>query len=122
MFTFVQGQQLPTLVSKLQREKEMCGTKGQESQPSVQDELGGAKTHDDGIRLVQVYGRTAQGASTHINVMCKNLNMGTVMGKNQACFMSTVACFFRRKAIAANCVQSRTSQRVDFSRFTFVPT
>ena len=48
-----------------------------------------------GTQLVQVYGHTAQGASTaQVNAMCKNLKMGTVMGKTQACAISTVAWFF----------------------------
>ena len=85
-------------------EEEMCGkpmeahlerqTKGQESQPSVQDELGGAETHDDGHPPVQICGHTAEGASTaQVNATCKNLKMGTVMGKTQACAISTVAWF-----------------------------
>ena len=44
-----------------------------------------------GIQPVQVYGHTAQGASTaQVNAMCKNLKMGTVMGyKTQACAISS---------------------------------
>ena len=39
-----------------------------------------------GIQPVQVYGHTAQGASTaQVNAMCKNLKLGTVMGKTRAC-------------------------------------
>ena len=35
-----------------------------------------------GIHLVQIYGHTAQGASTaQVNAMCKSLKVGTVMGK-----------------------------------------
>ena len=45
-----------------------------------------------GIHPVQIYGRTAQGASTaQVNAICKNLKMCTVMGKTQACAISTVA-------------------------------
>ena len=48
-----------------------------------------------GTQLVQVYRHTAQGASTaQVNAMCKNLKMGTLMGKTQACAISTVAWFF----------------------------
>ena len=50
-----------------------------------------------GKHPVQVYGHTAQGASTaQVNAMCKNLKMGTVMGKTQACAISTVAWFLCR--------------------------
>ena len=43
-----------------------------------------------GIQPVQVYGHTAQGAFTaQVNAMCKNLKMGTVMGKTQACAISS---------------------------------
>ena len=42
----------------------------------------------------------AQGASTaHVNAMCKNLKMGTVMGKTEACAISTVAWFFGEKRV-----------------------
>ena len=47
-----------------------------------------------GIHLVQIYGHTAQGASTsQVNAICRNLKMGTVMGRTQACAMSTAECF-----------------------------
>ena len=53
-----------------------------------------------GIQPVQVYGHTAQGASTaQVNAMCQNLKMGTVMGKTQACAISTVAWFFGEKRV-----------------------
>ena len=43
-----------------------------------------------GIQLVQVYGHTAQGASiAQVNAVCKNLKMGTVMGKTKACAISS---------------------------------
>ena len=53
-----------------------------------------------GIQPVQVYGHTAQGTSTaQVNAMCTNLKMGTVMGKTEACAMSTVAWFFGEKRV-----------------------
>ena len=53
-----------------------------------------------GIQPVQVHGHTAQGTSTaQENAMCKNLKMGTVMGKTQACAISTVAWFFGAKRV-----------------------
>ena len=74
-------------------------TKGQESQPLVQDELGGAKTHDDGHPLVQVNGRTAQGTSTaQVIAMCRNVKLGTVMG-TQAGAVSTIAWFFCERRV-----------------------
>ena len=52
-----------------------------------------------GIHSVQVYGHTAQGASTaQVHAMCKNLKMGTV-GKTQACAISTVAWFFGERRV-----------------------
>ena len=53
-----------------------------------------------GIPLVQVYGHTAQGASTaQVNAICRNLKLGTVMGKTQACLNYTVAWFFGGKRV-----------------------
>ena len=53
-----------------------------------------------GIQPVQVYGNTAQGASTaQVNAMCTSLKVGTVMGKTQACAISTVAWFFGEKRV-----------------------
>ena len=50
------------------------------------------------IHLVQIYGHTAQVASTtQVNAMCKNIKMGTVIGKTQACATSTAAWFFGEK-------------------------
>ena len=61
---------------------------------------GAQKLTMTGIQLVQVYGHTAQGASTaQVNAMCKNLKMGTVMGKTQACAISTIAWFFCEKRV-----------------------
>ena len=75
-------------------------TKDQESQPLVQDELGGEKTHDDGHPHVQVYGHTAQGTSTaQVIAMCRNVKLGTVMGRTQACAVSTIAWFFGERRV-----------------------
>ena len=53
-----------------------------------------------GIHFVQIYGHTAQDASTtQVNAMCKNLKMGTVIGKTQACAISTVARFLGEKRV-----------------------
>ena len=53
-----------------------------------------------GMQLVQVYGHTAQGASTaQVNAMCKKLKMGTEMDKTRACAISTVAWFFGEKRV-----------------------
>ena len=72
-------------------------TEGQESLPSMQDQLRGAKTHDDRHTICS---SLWQGVSTaQVNAMCKNLTMGTVMGKTQACAISTVAWFFGEKRV-----------------------
>ena len=88
------------------REKEMCSkameahvgrqTKGQESQPSVQDELGGAKTHDDGHpHCSNLWTHCTRSVHRSGRLDVQELKkMGTVMGKTQACAMSTVAWFF----------------------------
>ena len=55
-----------------------------------------------GIHPGQIYGHTAE-----VNAMCKNLKMGTVMGKTQACAISTVAGFFGEKRVP------RTAARVE---------
>ena len=48
-----------------------------------------------GIHPVQIYGHTAQGAShAQVNAMCRSLKLGTVLGKTQACSISTVSWFF----------------------------
>ena len=48
-----------------------------------------------GIHPVQIYGHTAQGASNaQVNAMCRSLRLGTVLGRTQACPISTVAWFF----------------------------
>ena len=53
-----------------------------------------------GIHPVQIYDHTAQGASTaQVNAMCKNLKMGTVMGKTRACAISIVAWFFGERRV-----------------------
>ena len=53
-----------------------------------------------GIHPVQVYGHTAQGASTaQVNAMCRKMKMGTVLGKTRACAISMVAWFFRTKRV-----------------------
>ena len=53
-----------------------------------------------GIHPVQIYGHTAEGASTaQVNAMCENLKMGTVIGKTRACANSTVAWFFGEKRV-----------------------
>ena len=53
-----------------------------------------------GIHPVQIYGHTAQGASTaQVNAMCKNLKMGTVMRKTRACAISIVAWFFGERRV-----------------------
>ena len=89
------------------KEEEMCGkameahlesqTKGQESQPSVQDEPGGAKTHNDWRPHCSNLWTHCTGASStaQVNAMRKNFKMETVMGKTQTCAVSTVACFRR---------------------------
>ena len=56
-----------------------------------------------GIHPVQIYGHTAQGASTaQVNAMRKNLKMGTEMGVRH--FHSRMV--LRRKTCATNCRQS----------------
>ena len=53
-----------------------------------------------GIHPVQVDGHTAQGASNaQVNAMCRSLKLGAVLGKTQACPMSTVAWFFGAKRV-----------------------
>ena len=53
-----------------------------------------------GVHPVQVHGHTTLGASTaQVNATCKNLKMGTVMGKTQACAVSTVAWFFGERRV-----------------------
>ena len=53
-----------------------------------------------GIQTVQVYGHTAQGASNaQVDAMCRNLKLGTVLGKTQACPVTTVARFFGVKRV-----------------------
>ena len=48
-----------------------------------------------GIHPVQIYGHTAQGASNaQVHATCRSLKLGTVLGKTQACPISTVAWFF----------------------------
>ena len=74
--------------------------KGQESQSPMQDELRGAKAHDDRHSPVQIYGHTAQGASNaQVDAMCRNLKLGTVLGKTQACPITTVAWFVGVKRV-----------------------
>ena len=100
------------------RQEEMCGkpvethlerqTKGQESQPSVQDELGGAKTPDEGHPPSSSLWTHRKGASTaQVNAMCRNLKMGTVVGTIPACAFSTVAWFFGERRV------SQTAARVE---------
>ena len=61
-----------------------------------------------GIHPVQIYGHTAQGASNaQVDAMCRNLKLGTVLGKTQACLITTVAWFFRVKRV------SQTAARVE---------
>ena len=56
-----------------------------------------------GVQPVQVYGHTAQGASTaQVNAMCKNFKMSMVMGETQACATSTVAWFFGEMRVPQN--------------------
>ena len=50
-----------------------------------------------GIHPVQIYGHTAQGASTA--QVKKNLKIGIVMGKTRACAISTVAWFFGERRV-----------------------
>ena len=53
-----------------------------------------------GIHPVQIYGHTAQGASNaQVDAMCRNLKLGTVLGKTQACPITTVAWFFGVKRV-----------------------
>ena len=53
-----------------------------------------------GIHRVQIYGHTAQGASNaKVDAMCRNLKLGTVLGKTQACPITTVAWFFGVKRV-----------------------
>ena len=60
-----------------------------------------------GFHPVQIYGHTAQGASNaQVNAMCRRLKLGTVLGKTQACPISTVAWFFGAKRVPQNCCQS----------------
>ena len=92
-------------------EREMCSkpmethmerqTMDQKSSPSMQKMNSEAQELTmTSIHPVQVCGHTAQGTSTaQVNAMCKNLKKGTVMGKTQACAMSTVAWFFGEKRV-----------------------
>ena len=53
-----------------------------------------------GSHPVQIYGHTAQGASNaQVDAMCRNLKLGTVFGKTQACSITTVAWFFGVKRV-----------------------
>ena len=53
-----------------------------------------------GVHPFQIYGHTAQGASNaQVNAMCRSLKLGTVLGKTQACPISTVAWFFGAKRV-----------------------
>ena len=53
-----------------------------------------------GIHPVQIHGHTAQGASNaQVDAMCRNLKLGTVLGKTQACPITTVAWFFEVKRV-----------------------
>ena len=53
-----------------------------------------------GIHLVQIYGHTAQGASNaQVYAMCRSLKLGTVLGKTQACPITTVAWFFSESSV-----------------------
>ena len=53
-----------------------------------------------GIHPVQICGHTAQGASNaQVDTMCRNLKLGTVLGKTQACSITTVAWFFGVKRV-----------------------
>ena len=53
-----------------------------------------------GIHPVQIYGHTAQGASNApVNAMSRSLKLDTVLGKTQACLISTVASLFGAKRV-----------------------
>ena len=53
-----------------------------------------------GIHPVRTHGHTAQGASNaQVGAMCRNLKLGTVLGKTQACPITTVAWFFGVKRV-----------------------
>ena len=53
-----------------------------------------------GIYPVQIYGHAAEGASNaQVDAMCRNLKLGTVLGKTQACPITTVAWFFGVKRV-----------------------
>ena len=53
-----------------------------------------------GIHPVQIYGHTAQGASNaQVDAMCRNLKLGTVSEKTQACPITPVAWFFGVKRV-----------------------
>ena len=73
------------------------------------------------IQPVHVHGHTAQGASTaQVNAMCKNLKMGTVLGKTQVCAISTVAWFFDKKRVPQTATRvdqvSESTQSAEFVR------
>ena len=58
------------------------------------------------IHPVQIYGHTAQGASNaQVDAMCRNLKLGTVLGKIQACPITTVAWFFGVKRVPQTAVR-----------------
>ena len=65
----------------------------------MQDELRGANTHDDAYTLFKSTATSRKESTTQVNAMCKNLKMGTVMGKTHACAISTVAWFFGEKRV-----------------------
>ena len=56
------------------------------------------KTHDDGHTLFKSTATPCRARPPHKSMRCaKNFKMGTVMGKTQACAISTVAWFFGEK-------------------------
>ena len=61
-----------------------------------------------GIHPVQIYGHTAQGASNaQVDAMCRSLKLGTVLGKTQACPITTVAWFSESKRVPQTAARRR---------------
>ena len=71
-----------------------------------------------GIHPVHIYGHTAQGASNaQVDAMCRNLNLGTVLGKTQACPITTVAWFFGVKRVPQTTARvEQISERISMWR------
>ena len=77
-----------------------------------------------GSHPVQIYVDTAQGASNaQVDAMCRNLKLGTVLGKTQACPITTVAWFFGVKRVPQTAARGeQISERIPMWRICNVDT